>query len=205
MGKFARVCKVSCGLALAMLMASCATMSPEECQLAQWHEVGQRDGARGEPLSLLSSRVEDCAKVNVVVDTQAYNDGRTAGLGSYCRIENAVPVGLSGATYAGVCPPSVEPAFVYRYQVARAVYVLRNEVKSLDSRTEFLERRLRELNRNEEDRMRGTNSDAERNRIHKEIDDQRSGVRNELIETDRRIRRKRDELRSAEFDLSSLR
>lgn len=205
MGIFVRVCKVSCGLALAMLMASCATMSPEECQLAQWREVGQRDGARGEPLSLLSSRIEDCAKVDVVVDAQAYNDGRASGLSNYCRIENAVPVGLSGATYAGVCPPLVEPAFVYRYQVARAVYVLRNEVRSLDGRTEFLERRLRELHRNEEDRLRGANSDTERNKIHRELDDQRSAIRNELMETDRRIRRKRDELRSAEFDLNNLR
>lgn len=205
MGNLVRVCKVSSGLVLAMLMASCATMSPEECQLAQWREVGQRDGARGEPLSVLSSRMEDCAKVDVVVDAQAYNDGRAVGLGSYCRIENAVPVGLSGASYAGVCPPAVDPAFVYRYQVARAVYVLRNEVRSLDSRTEFLERRMRDLNRSEEDRLRSTTSDVERSRIHRELDDQRSVVRNELFDTDHRIRRKRDELRSAEFDLSNLR
>ncbi|WP_342620555.1 DUF2799 domain-containing protein [Rhodoferax sp. GW822-FHT02A01] len=188
-----------------VLQVSCATMSPEECKLARWNEVGQRDGLRGAPLSVLGDRLEDCAKVNVVVDTQAYSQGRDLGLQSYCRIENAVPLGLSGGSYAGVCPPAIDVVFQQRYQVAHAVYALRNEVKNLDDRTESLERQLRDINRSEDERLRGAGSDAERSKIHKDIDSQRQNIRNELAETDRRLHRRRDDLRNAEFDLSNLR
>jgi len=173
--------------------------------LARWNEVGQRDGLRGAPLSVLGDRVEDCAKVDVVVDTQAYSQGRDLGLLSYCRIENAVPLGLSGGSYAGVCPPAIDMVFHQRYQVAHTVYALRNEVKSLDDRTEYLERKLRDINRNEDDRLRGAGSDAERSKIRKDMDDQRQNIRNELSDTDRRLHRRRDDLRNAEFDLGNLR
>jgi len=205
MPPFTRLCKIACCLGLTYLLASCATMSPEECQQAQWQDVGQRDGLRGAPLSVLSSRVEDCAKVDVVVDTQAYNQGRDLGLANYCRVENAVPLGLSGAGYAGVCPPAIEMVFVPRYQVARAVFVARSDIKNLYDRTEYLERRMREINRNEDERLRSTSSDAERSKIRRDADDDRRNTRNELLETDRRLHRKRDELRAAEFDLSNLR
>jgi len=199
------VCKLLGVVGLALLLVSCATMSPEECKLARWNEVGQRDGLRGAPLSVLGDRVEDCAKVDVVVDTQAYSQGRDLGLLSYCRIENAVPLGLSGGSYAGVCPPAIDMVFQQRYQVAHTVYALRNEVKSLDDRTEYLERKLRDINRSEDDRLRGAGSDAERSKIRKDMDDQRQNIRNELSDTDRRLHRRRDDLRNAEFDLGNLR
>lgn len=180
-------------------------MSPEECQQARWQEVGQRDGLKGAPLSVLAARVEDCAKVDVEVDTQAYHQGRELGLSNYCRIENAVPLGLSGATYARVCPPAIDMVFQQRHQVAYAVYALRSEITRLHERTEYLERRLRDNNYNEDKRMRSASSDAERSKIRRELDDERHSVRNELIDTDNRLRRKRDELRAAEFDLSNLR
>lgn len=202
---FTRIWKIGCSLALAWLLASCATMSPEECKLAQWQDVGQRDGLRGAPLSVLSSRVEDCAKVDVSVDTQAYQIGRDLGLNHFCRIENAVPLGLSGAAYAGVCPPAIDLVFQPRYQMAHAVYALRSEVKGMMERSENLERRLRESYRNEDDRVRGAGSEAERSKIRRDLDDERRNIRNELSEIDRRLHRKRDALRSAEYDLSNLR
>jgi hypothetical protein len=205
MPMFMRVWKFGCGLGLALLLASCATMSPEECQLAQWAEVGQRDGLRGAPLSVLSARKEDCAKADVVVDEQAYQAGRELGLASYCRIDNAVPLGLSGASYAGVCPPALEAAFLPRYRAAHVVYSLRGEIQTLYDRTDQLERRLRDIPRREDDRMRSNPSEAERQKIRREADEERRNLRSELAETDRRLYRKREELRAAEFDLGNLR
>jgi hypothetical protein len=200
-----RICSVSFVLGLAVFLAACSTMSAEECQLAQWRDVGQRDGLRGEPLSLLSERNEDCAKVGVVMDHHAYQQGRALGLSNFCRIENAVPLGLSGAAYAGVCPPAVDGPFQQRYQVAHGVFVLRRELKSLDDRSESLERRLRDVNHHEDQRLREANSDAERGRIRKELDEERYKIRGDLAATDRSLHRKREELRSAEFDLNNLR
>jgi len=190
-----------CGL----LLVSCATMSPEECKVADWREVGQRDGVNGQALTHLQSRVEDCAKVGVSVNAQAYRAGRDLGLRSYCRLENAIPLGLNGGYYAGVCPPAIDGLFQQRFQMARSVHDLRNEVSSLDDRIESLERRLRDTNHEEEKRLKEARTDDERKKVRKAIDDDRRDIRNDLSETDRRLRRKRDELRSAEYALSNVR
>jgi hypothetical protein len=191
--------------ALGFSLVSCATMSPEECKVADWRAVGLRDGLDGRALSRLGDRSEDCAKVGVVVNTQTYLAGRDSGLKSYCRIENAVPLGLNGGSYAGVCPPAIDSVFQQRFQTARAVYDLRSEVKGLDDRIESLERRLRGIHQEEEKRMKEATSEEERRKIRKAMDDERDDVRADLGEADRRLRRKRDELRSAEFSLNALR
>jgi hypothetical protein len=187
------------------LLASCATMSPEECKVADWGQLGERDGMEGRTLAQLGDRSADCAKVGVSVNTQAYQQGRDLGLRSYCRPENALRVGLSGGYYFGVCPPEAHAVFQPRYEAARYVYDLRNEVTSLDGRIDSLERRLRDVNRGEEKRLADATSDEQRKAVRKAIDDERRDIRNDLSETDRRLRRKRDELRSAEFSLSNLR
>ena len=186
------------------MLASCASMSPQECKVANWYEVGQHDGARGEPLSTMQTRADDCGKAGVALNSQAYRQGRELGLRSYCRIENAVPLGLQGGSYAGVCPPAIDAVFQYRFQVARAVHDLRSEVRSLDERTETLERRLRDLGHGEERRIKEAPNDEERKKVRKSIDDERRDVRRDLSENDRRLRYKRDELRGAEWALQSL-
>lgn len=187
------------------LLSSCATMSPEECKAADWREVGQRDGLNGKPLSHLHDRAEDCAKVGVAVNTQTYTLGRDLGLRSYCRLENAVPLGLTGGTYAGVCPPEIDLVFQHRFQIARGVYDLRTEVKNLDSRTIDLERQLRDVSYGEDKRLKEAGSDEQRKRVRQSIDDERRRIRIDLSNADRQLRRKRDELRSAEYALSNLR
>lgn len=189
----------------AALLTSCASMSPEECKAANWYEVGQRDGLNGEPLSYVNTRAEDCGKAGVAINTQAYQQGRDLGLRTYCRIDNAIPLGLNGGSYAGVCPPAIDAVFRLRFQTARAVHDLRNDVHSLDERTESLERRLRELNHGEERRLKEAANEDDRKKLRKAIDDERRDIRGDLSENDRRLRRKRDELRSAESALSNLR
>ncbi len=190
---------------MGLLLASCATMSPEECKVADWTQIGQRDGMDGRTLSQLGDRAEDCAKVGVSVNTEAYQKGRDQGLISYCRPDNALRVGLAGGFYAGVCPPETHAAFQQRYEAARYVYDLRSEMNALDGRIGNLERRLRDVNRSEEKRLADATSEEQRKAIRKAIDDERRDIRNDLSETDRRLRRKRDELRSAEFSLSNWR
>jgi hypothetical protein len=188
-----------------LFLASCATMSPEECKVADWREVGQRDGLNGKTTDYLQSRMEDCSKVGVMVNVQAYRAGRDLGLRSYCRLENAIPLGLNGGDYAGVCPPAVDLQFQQRFQLARSVYDLRSEVRSLDDRIESLERRLRENHHDEDKRLKEARNDDERKKLHKTIDEERRDLRHDLSETDRRLRRKRDELRSAEYALGNVR
>ncbi|MCF8167081.1 MAG: DUF2799 domain-containing protein [Rhodoferax sp.] len=180
-------------------------MSPEECKLANWRDVGLRDGVAGYPLSRVGDRAQDCEKVGVVIDTDAYARGRDAGLKSYCRIENAIPLGLNGGTYAGVCPPANGFEFEQRFQAGRAVYDLRSDLSGLDSRIERLEQRLRATHHDEDQALKEAKNDEERKKVRKSMDDRRRDLRADLSETDRRLRRKRDELRYAESALSQFR
>jgi hypothetical protein len=204
MAPFLKLNHLAATLGCALLLASCATMSPEECQLADWREVGLRDGLRGEPLALLGKRANDCSKVAVAIDQEAYQQGRAQGLRNYCRPDQAVPLGLSGAGYASVCPPETEALFVPRYQAGRAVYVLRAELQSLTDGALRLERRLIDLRRDEELRLRNAGTDPERSKVRRDIEDERMRIRNALIDTDRRTHHTRDALRAAEFRLTQV-
>ena len=58
--------RIISALALALTLASCATMSPEECRFANWTDVGMRDGLAGKTLGLLNERISDCAEAGVL-------------------------------------------------------------------------------------------------------------------------------------------
>lgn len=170
-------------LAPALLIGGCATMSPQECKVADWRDLGLRDGLAGEPLSQLDERVKDCAEAGVTADAAAYRQGRQQGLQSYCQLDNAVRLGLDGKSYQGVCPAAVDAEFRRRRDRGYEVYSARKELGNLESRRRDLEKRLREA----------------------KTDQERSKTRDELSELDRRYGRERDRLRDAEWALDRLR
>ncbi len=168
---------------LSLTFVGCATMTPSECQTANWSDVGLRDGLAGAALSVLNDRVKDCAEAKVAVDTPRYLQGRDQGLVQYCRIENAVPLGLNGSSYEGVCPVGVDGEFRRRYRIARDVHLARAELRNLDSRVGAAEDRLRSA-------------------AH---DDERRRAREALRDLDFDMRRARDRQRDAEWQLDRLR
>ena len=164
-------------------LTGCATMTPNECKSANWGEVGLRDGLEGKALSVLNDRVKDCAEANVPVDTPRYLQGRDQGLLQYCRIENAVPLGLNGKSYDGVCPSAMDGEFRRRFKVGRDVHLARNDLRNLEGRRSTAEERLRSA-ANDDDRRR---------------------ARDALRDLDSDMRRARDRVRDAEWVLDRLR
>lgn len=192
-------------LLLAAAISGCETMTKEECRYANWNDIGLRDGLSGQPLSLLGDRVHDCTQAGTRVDTPLYLAAREQGLRSFCRLENAVPLGLSGAGYAGVCPAQVDVEFRYRYQAGYAVHELRDKVGALDNRSDRLQRQLREADHEEHKQLKASDKDDDRARIRKEFDQRRRHLRRELGELDRAMQYTRDALRAAEYSLDNLR
>lgn len=190
---------------LSVVLAGCATMSPEECQRANWADLGLQDGLAGQSMSMLDARMQDCTKAGVGVDTGHYVTGRAQGLQIFCRLENAIPLGLNGGNYEGVCPPMIDAEFRRRFAMGRAVYNLRSEVSRLDAHSDSLQQQLRKADRDEDKRVREADKDDDRRRIHREFDEHRNRLRDELSDLDRYLRRKRDELRAAEFALGTFR
>ncbi len=170
-------------LASSALLGGCATMSADECKVANWNEVGLRDGLEGAALSKLDYRVKDCAQAKVAVDMPRYLQGREQGLLQFCNLENAAPLGLNGASYNGVCPVGIDGEFRRRFRLGRDVYDTRQSVRNLEGHVN-----------NAEDRLRVAPNDDERRR-----------ARESLRELDFEIRRARDRQRDAERALDRLR
>ena len=170
-------------LALSALLNGCATMSADECKVANWNDVGLRDGIEGAALSKLDARVKDCAEAKVAVDTPRYLQGRDQGLLQFCQIEKAVPLGLKGGSYSGVCPVGIDGEFRRRFRLGRDVFDARQTVQNLEGNINGAEDRLRAAP-NDEDRRR---------------------AREALRDLDFEIRRARDRQRDAERALDRLR
>ena len=170
-------------VALSTLLGGCATMSADECRVANWSDVGLRDGLEGAALSRLDYRVKDCAEAKVAVDTPRYLQGRDQGLLQYCQLEKAVPLGLKGGSYNNVCPVGIDGEFRRRFRLGRDVFDARQTVQSLEGNIG-----------NAEDRLRAAPNDEERRRA-------REALRDLAFE----IRRARDRQRDAERALDRLR
>ncbi len=116
---------------LALWLGGCATMSEEECLVADWHGIGFEDGAAGQPVAQLGRRREACAEHGVQPDTSAYRAGRNEGLEHYCTEMRGFRLGRAGGNYNGVCPADLEGLFLHAYEAGREIYVARSAVNSV--------------------------------------------------------------------------
>lgn len=174
---------------LALLVSSCATLSPEQCQNADWRQIGYADGAGGLPGSRIQEHASACAKVGARPDMEAYLSGRMEGLVSYCQPENGFEVGRRGrADNAGDCPPHVRAAFLQQYRQGREINALESQVNNLRTTLENERREARRReNRIEEIRreLRRPNVSPERrnsllNEMERVIDRKQDAGRREL-------------------------
>lgn len=107
---------------LLLLFSGCSTGGTAECLEADWFNIGYQDGARG----YRSVRIQDqrrlCARYGVRPDADAYEKGRRKGLAQWCTPLNGNRIGLRGGRYNGVCPKTLEPAFLQALDKGRAIY-----------------------------------------------------------------------------------
>ena len=117
--------------ALAVLVSSCASMSEEECMVADWHALGFEDGAAGQQIAQLSRRRQACAEHGVRPDTEAYRAGRSEGLRLYCTEQRGYRLGRAGGGYSGVCPANLEEQFMPAYQAGRDIFLAQQAVNQV--------------------------------------------------------------------------
>ncbi|NYT65432.1 DUF2799 domain-containing protein [Alcaligenaceae bacterium] len=163
-------------IATVVLISGCASMSPEECRTVQWHEQGMRDGQHGQPRSRADQHREACGKVGVSINMQEYEAGRSIGIRRYCTPENGLEAGRLGRSYQNSCPPELEGRFLDNYRSGYRVYEAQQYVERLDREISSKEQSLRKT----------------------EDDDERSRLRSDLRELDRRLRHARDDVHQAE-------
>jgi len=164
----------------ALAVASCATMSKDQCLAGAWGEVGYRDGSEGQPMSLLADHEKACAEYGVAPDVAAYSSARADGLNGYCRWERGFQEGREGDTYHGVCTRAQEEEFLPAYRDGQMVYAAEQALTNARSSVESLGARLEEL----DDKITAKQAEA---RAEGLTDEQRDAIRNRIQE----IRRER--------------
>lgn len=127
---------------LLSLTTACATLSQPECLQADWHDIGQRDGAQGYSRERLDEHKTACAEYGVMPDSKAYHEGRKAGLELYCTAENGLEQGKAGATYNHVCPAGLGATFLKNHKLGHEIYEITQQIRKVESEIEKKEKRL---------------------------------------------------------------
>jgi hypothetical protein len=176
--------KITFGLiVLTALLSGCESMSPSECATANWRERGVQDGNRGQSDNIAAYH-ESCAKAGIAADAASYRAGRTQGLQSYCRLDNAIKEGLAGRDYEDVCPAPGGQNFKTLHAAAYREQEARKKLEQLQNDQKQWEQELF-----------NDKTPAKR----------KSTLRDQISRSDRHIYDARDELRSAQYRLERLR
>lgn len=112
----------------ALSLIGCATLSKQECQLADWQAIGERDGMQGRAMDYLQNHAKACAKINIVPDKALWEQGRQQGLKRYCTSSNAYNIGIAGQSLNLVCPPEQLATLQQANQRGLRVYDTRRQL-----------------------------------------------------------------------------
>lgn len=128
--------------ALLMTLASCASLSEQECVAGNWEEIGQRDGRAGRTADFIVNHDKACAETGVTPDRALWERGRQAGLTAYCTPLNAYEVGRSGARLSPVCPAAQLPVLDRAHAKGHRYHRLTEEIRELRREAEEVRTRI---------------------------------------------------------------
>lgn len=118
-----------------LLFSACASITPEECALADWEQYGYNDGLRGDEMrSAQSGRDRACVKQGIVPDRIAYKKGYERGVARFCTPRNGYEFGKAGRAYTGLCRDHEEAAFLVEYDLGYELYEFTSAVTRAERR-----------------------------------------------------------------------
>ena len=171
----------SLSLILVMGLSGCATMSRDECLVANLYEIGKKDASQGFRLARLGEHRESCAEHGIAPSAADYRDGYSRGLPFYCNREKGWSVGLNGQSYHDICPPELEREFQTGYRAGREIHDLEQQLDEVDRRMDRVEHKLdkSDLSEEQSQSLRRELSDLMRDarRLERELADARAEAR----------------------------
>ncbi|MFK7903184.1 MAG: DUF2799 domain-containing protein [Nitratireductor sp.] len=124
-------------------LASCQTLSKEECLSADWRVIGEQDGASGaNPQEKFRAHAKSCEPTGVRADQTLWNQGYQRGLIRFCTPVNGVSHGENGRPYYNNCPVAQAGVFSEGYELGRKVHSKRGEINSIKNRIKSIERSI---------------------------------------------------------------
>lgn len=136
-----------CGIVMA---GGCATMTPEECAVADWELIGERDGRSGHPPEYFARRAGDCQEAGYEADQAAWRRGWDRGIADFCTPGTGFRKGLEGYNYDHICPGYLEDHFLEGFGTGIAIHDAQVRLDQTKSEIESTEKRLREMREDEE-------------------------------------------------------
>ncbi len=98
-----------------LALASCETLTDDQCLAADWARIGFADGTEGKSPQHIQAHARACADVGVTPDQRAWLRGREQGLRLYCTPEKAYRVGRRGGSIREGCTAAeltrMDPAY----------------------------------------------------------------------------------------------
>lgn len=128
-----------------LFVAGCASLSEDECAVADWYSIGVEDGSKGYDMSRLGAHRKACAKVGVTPNADRYAQGREVGLQTFCTRERGYYEGERGRAYRGVCPPQFEPLFMQGYLAGQEVYRIKKDIRRLEGELAKLRQEIADI------------------------------------------------------------
>ncbi len=129
---------------LVFILAGCASLSPEQCKNANWHQIGFTDGTNGASGARIDEHAKACAEYGVRPNLDEYLKGRSQGLLNYCQAENGFALGRRASEHnVGDCPENLKPAFLEQYYRGNQIHFLEEELRNYHSRIDHNRKQIR--------------------------------------------------------------
>ncbi|MDA8587219.1 DUF2799 domain-containing protein [Rhodobacteraceae bacterium] len=90
-------------------LCSTASIAAADCRTGNWYATGVLDGADGRAPNYIRSYSRECRRRGTRINTRDWQEGRKAGLASYCTTENARSYGQRGRGFAPFCETNERP------------------------------------------------------------------------------------------------
>ncbi|OHV23455.1 DUF2799 domain-containing protein [Rhizobium sp. RMa-01] len=150
-----------------LLLASCNTLSKEECVAADWRVIGESDGAAGyEPQQRFAAHAKSCERVKIVPDQTIWFQGYQSGLVRYCTPLSGLARGQAGSGYANVCPPETASGFLRGFNLGAKQHGLQERFNSMQNDYSTKEAEIDQLS----DRLKDA-KDGDRSELRRRIED----------------------------------
>lgn len=146
--------RIAAALLFLLTLASCATLSEEECRAGDWAAIGFEDGSDGRLPGYLDRHREACSEYGIVPVQTAWERGRQAGLRVYCTPDRAYSIGRRGGEIAPVCTAAERAAMDAPWLRGLRYYEIGQDIEELEDEIDDLRDVLRGLGTTPEDAAR---------------------------------------------------
>lgn len=121
-------------------LLACAELGKEACEQGDWLTIGQRDGSLGRGGEYVERHFGNCAKYDIGVDRDLWEQGRQQGLRVFCMPQSQYQAGRDGRPFNEICAEENLPVHREAYDKGRKYYTLTRRIEMLRAEISDLRR-----------------------------------------------------------------